>query len=68
MTSFEEEEQPFPRVTKTLLKELETRFPSQCPRPDDSEREIWMAVGRRQVVDLLKEKFDDQNKTVLTHE
>lgn len=63
-----EDEDKFPRVTKTLLFELETRFPSQCPRPADTEREIWMAVGRRQVVDLLKEKFDEQNKTVLTAE
>ena len=60
-----EDEQPFPRVTKTLLKELEERFPNQCPRIKDSEREIWAAVGRRQVVDLLKEKFDEQNKSVL---
>ena len=63
-----DDEQPFPRVTKTLLKELDQRFPDQCPRPLDTEREIWMAVGRRQVVDLLKEKFDVQSNSVLTPE
>ena len=63
-----DDEQPFPRVTKTLLKELDQRFPDHSPRPLDTEREIWMAVGRRQVVDLLKEKFDEQSKSVLTPE
>ena len=66
--TYVEEEQPFPRVTKTLLKELDERFPNQCPRLEDSEREIWVAAGRRQVVDLLKEKFDEQSKSVLTPE
>lgn len=65
---FVEKEKPFPRVTKTLLTELASRFPDKCPRPEDSEREIWMAVGRGQVVNLLKEKFDEQSKTVLTPE
>ena len=66
--TYVEEEQPFPRVTKTLLKELDERFPNQCPRLEDSEREIWAAAGRRQVVDFLKEKFDEQSKSVLTPE
>jgi len=65
---FAEKEEPFPRVTKTLLKELESRFPNRCPRVEDSEREIWIAVGRRQVVELMKEKFDEQTKSVLTPE
>jgi hypothetical protein len=45
----------FPAVPLPLLEELEKRYPDRCPRPDASDREIWMAVGRAQVVLFLRE-------------
>jgi|GEM_PF-5290296 len=42
-----------PTTIKGLLDELDTDYPHKCPKPDDTEREIWMKVGARQLVDNL---------------
>jgi hypothetical protein len=33
---------------------LDKLVPHRCPLPDQSEREIWMYAGKRQLVDALK--------------
>jgi hypothetical protein len=58
----------FPPVPSVLLKELETRIPEKCPELSLTDREIWFYAGQRAVVRLLKEKFDEQNETILTKE
>ena len=58
----------FPPVPGVLLKELETRIPEKCPELSFTDREIWFYSGQRAVVRLLKEKFDEQNETILTKE
>lgn len=55
---FEEAEdanQNFPAVSIPLVESLERIYPDRCPSPDASDREIWMAVGRAQVVHFLRE-------------
>lgn len=51
-----------PPLDPQLIKALDLRFPSRCPDPADSEREVWMKVGRRQVVDWLVLKFKEQTE------
>jgi hypothetical protein len=58
----------FPPVPDVLLRELEVRIPEKCPELSFTDREIWFYAGQRAVVRLLKEKFDEQNETILTKE
>jgi hypothetical protein len=43
----------YPPIDDALLKKLDEVYPESCPDPTVSEREIWMAVGARQVVRML---------------
>ena len=63
-----DQEDRFPLVTKVLLDELDQRFPDKCPEMSFTDREIWFYAGQRSVVRLLKEKFREQNETILTKE
>jgi hypothetical protein len=51
-----------PFVDKSLLEYLDRLFPNTCPAIDDTDREIWVAVGTRRVVDHLKSLHDAQIK------
>lgn len=62
------EDDRFPEVNKVLLEELDRRFPDKCPEMSFTDREIWFYAGQRSVVRLLKEKFREQNETILTKE
>jgi hypothetical protein len=62
------EDDRFPQVNKVLLEELDRRFPDKCPEISFTDREIWFYAGQRSVVRLLKEKFREQNETILTKE
>jgi len=44
-----------PFSPETLIDELDAMYPERCPDPNLSEREIWIAVGRREVVRFLLE-------------
>lgn len=56
---------PLPNIPQDLMKALEERFPERCPNPKNTEREIWIEVGKRELVRFLKSQFDSQNKNVL---
>lgn len=56
----------FPIVSDVLLKELEERVPEKCPELSFTEKEIWFYAGQRSIVRLLREKFNEQNETILT--
>jgi hypothetical protein len=43
----------FPPLDEALLKRLDEIYPEACPDPDDTDREIWLAVGARQLVRML---------------
>lgn len=51
---------PNPPVAPTLVEHLDRVFPDRCPNVGDSEREIWMAVGARKVVEHLRVLADQQ--------
>jgi len=50
----------FPPVDEALVKKLDEVYPESCPDPAASEREIWMAVGARQVVRMLRAVYLEQ--------
>jgi hypothetical protein len=50
----------FPPVDEPLLRKLDEVYPESCPDPASSEREIWMAVGARQVVRMLRAVYLEQ--------
>ena len=54
-----------PVIPKDLLDALELRFPERCPEPEWSEREIWMRVGERRVIRLLRRVYEQQQENVL---
>jgi hypothetical protein len=61
-------EDKFPPVPEVLLKELEFRIPEKCPELSFTDREVWFYAGQRALVRLLREKFREQNETILTKE
>jgi hypothetical protein len=50
----------FPPIDEALVKKLDEVYPESCPDPASSEREIWMAVGARQVVRMLRAVYLEQ--------
>ncbi len=54
-----------PVIPKELLDALDQRFPERCPEPEWSEREIWMRVGERRVLRLLRRVYEQQQNNVL---
>lgn len=44
---------PFPTPDQALVLELMRRFPGNLPKPTDSDRQVWISVGERNVVDFL---------------
>jgi hypothetical protein len=45
----------FPAVSAELVERLESLYPDRCPSLDASDREVWAAKGRAQVVAFLRE-------------
>jgi hypothetical protein len=50
----------FPPIEEALVKKLDEVYPESCADPAASEREIWMAVGARQVVRMLRAVYLEQ--------
>lgn len=49
-------------LTKELIEGLEDLFPERCPKVTDSERDIWMYSGKRELVLILKYAYERQLK------
>jgi len=43
----------------SIIAYLDEVFPDKCPSPDQTDRQIWMDVGSRRVVDHLKMKLEE---------
>ncbi|WP_157615849.1 hypothetical protein [Rhizobacter sp. Root404] len=43
----------FPHKSEDLVKELNKLYPERSPRIQQSEREIWMEAGRRELINQL---------------
>ena len=50
----------FPPIDEALLKKLDEVYPEASPDPRHTDREIWMAVGTRQVVRMLRAVYLEQ--------
>jgi hypothetical protein len=50
----------FPPIDEPLLKKLDEVYPEASPDPSYSDRQIWMAVGARQVVRMLRAVYLEQ--------
>jgi len=59
------EETTLSHVDAGLVKELDKIFPLRLPEMNSRNREIWIAVGQRNVIDFLKEHLKRQNENVL---
>jgi hypothetical protein len=53
-------------LSKDLIDALDVRFPVRMADPKDSERDIWIKVGQRFVVDFLKDVYEEQNTTIIS--
>lgn len=54
----------WPPLDEALIKKLDELIPERCPGVDDSDREIWMYVGQRQVVRLLRSVYLEQQEEI----
>lgn len=52
-----------PVYSHDLIKELDILIPHRCPTPDMTEREIWMYAGKRQLIDSLKARDEEEDVT-----
>ena len=50
----------YPPIDEALLKKLDEVYTESCADPAASDREIWMAVGARQVVRMLRAVYLEQ--------
>ena len=55
-----QEEIVLPALTQDLINKLDKLFPDKCAVLTDSDREIWLKVGQRKVVEFLQQTYDEQ--------
>lgn len=51
-----------PRIPKELLDHLTQLFPVRPPETSQSDREIWIEVGRQKIIAYLKTSYEAQQK------
>jgi len=56
---------PIPLISKALVDWLDRLFPDRCPNPNMSDRDVWIAVGRADVVRKLKYEHEQQAARVM---
>lgn len=49
-----------PGFTEAQIKYLNKLWPERCPDPKHTDREVWIAVGARQVVRHLNSVYESQ--------
>lgn len=54
-----------PPLSEQLVNAMDHLFPERCPDPKQSERDIWIAVGKRLVARFLREQFNRQQEQLL---
>lgn len=52
----------FPKLSKALLDVLHQMVPERCPDSSESDRDIWIYSGQRQIVRFLQTKLDEQQE------
>ena len=58
--------QLFPLIPPGLVEALCKRFPeiTRPPRVITSDREVWMAVGMRDMLDTIQEVYEEQQQNI----
>ena len=54
------QEETFPRITKTLIERLDAICPEKCPTPEMTLEAIHHYAGKRAMVNFLIEIHEDQ--------
>ena len=54
------ENSDLPPIPEKLLRALEARYPLRSPGLDWEDRRIWVEVGQRRVVEMLRREFEEQ--------
>ncbi|WP_067516889.1 hypothetical protein [Endozoicomonas ascidiicola] len=54
-----------PPIPKALLTALRTRFPLRNPQVTVSERELWMEVGKQDLLEFLEFHLQKQQDNVM---
>jgi len=54
-----------PTLDPSLIQTLNERIPERCPDPSWSEREIWMYVGKRELVNFLISELKMQEDNLI---
>jgi hypothetical protein len=52
----------WPPIDEALINRLEEVIPEKCPDINASDREIWMYVGSRSVVRMLRAVYLEQQE------
>ncbi len=52
----------FPPLDEAVVKKLEELYPEKCPDVTASDREIWVYVGARSVVRMLRAVYLEQQQ------
>jgi hypothetical protein len=55
----------FPAIPADLLEALERLFPERSADLQWTDREVWHKAGSRDVIRMLRARFDEQNETVI---
>lgn len=53
-----------PPIDPKLIEFLSHKYPDQCPDPEDSPREIWMATGQAVLIRHLKARYKAQTENL----
>ncbi len=56
-----------PSLSRDMLETLERAFPERCPRVNDTEREIWMYAGKRDLVRYLWQQLEVTERVGANH-
>jgi hypothetical protein len=52
-------------VSPELLSDLNSLYPHKHPTMNMTDREIWVAVGERRVVDMLQAKYLEVQENIM---
>lgn len=56
---------PIPPLDAVLVEALDKRFPERCPDPDWPDRQVWIEVGKREVIRFLLAQLARQQDNIL---
>ena len=54
------DESDWPALDESILRRLDEQYPEKCPEADWTDRQIWIYVGQRSVVRMLRAVYSEQ--------